>query len=375
MTQQFPIRVLHRGMSYNKGGIESYLINYYKHIDRSLVQFDFLVPSGITIAYEDEIKAMGGHVYKEIVGIKSNPIKGLTYDKLFFKKHPEIDILHINDCSAANLRLMKTAKKCGVNTRILHSHNNDYLAPLRRRQLITEKHNKKHLQEIATDLFACSKEAGEFMFGTLPFHIVKNAVDVEKYVFSLKKRQILRKQLGISEDRTVIGCVARLDYQKNHAFLLKVFEEYRKIDKKSLLILVGEGPLRVSIERQIKELGLSDSVMMLGIRDDVPDLLNVFDVFVLPSLSEGLGIVLIEGQINGLNCLVSDQVPNETDILGKIDFLSLNDPVSVWAKKIATMVSIKDRKIDVEVVRKAGYDISIESKKLQEFYLSKARLD
>lgn len=154
MEQQYPIRVLHRGMSNNPGGIELYLMNYYRHINREMVQFDFLVSKGMTIAYEDEIKAMGGNIYKEIVGIKSNPIKGLTYDKLFFKKHPEIDILHINDCSVANLRLMKTAGACGVHTRILHSHSSDYLVPLRKRQLLIEKYNKKHLREIATDLLA-----------------------------------------------------------------------------------------------------------------------------------------------------------------------------------------------------------------------------
>lgn len=110
MIQNYPIRVLHRGMSNNKGGIETYLMNYYRHMNRDLVQFDFIVPQGMTIAYEDEISSMGGNIYKEIIGIKRDPIKGLTYDRHFFEKHPEISIIHINDCSAANLRLMKTAK-------------------------------------------------------------------------------------------------------------------------------------------------------------------------------------------------------------------------------------------------------------------------
>ena len=237
MNQEYPIRVLHRGMSYNRGGIESYLINYYRHMDRALVQFDFIVPEGMMIAFEDEIKTMGGCIYKEIVGIKKNPIKGLFYDRKFFKNHSEIQILHINDCSASNLRLMKIAKKCGVQTRILHSHNNDYLVPLRKRQLFVEKLNKKNLDKIATDLFACSDDAGRFMFGDSSFKVVKNAVEVEKYLYSSDKRALYRNEWGIPDNVNVLGCVARFDYQKNHDYLLDVFAEYKRIDEKAILIL------------------------------------------------------------------------------------------------------------------------------------------
>lgn len=374
MEQKYPIRVLYRGMSNNPGGMEAYIMNYYRHIDRNLVQFDFIVPQGMTIAYEEEIKAMGGNIYKEIVSVIKNPIKGLLYDKLFFRKYPEIDILHVNDCSAANLRLMKTAKACGVHTRILHSHNNDYLVPLRKRQLIVEAHNKKHLQEIATDLFACSQAAGEFMFGEYPFRIVKNAVEPKAYAFSNDQRKRVRSELGISEYQTVIGCVARLDYQKNHTFTLKVFAKYREMDPGSVLVLVGDGPLRENIEKEIKELALEDSVILLGIRKDVPVLLNAFDLFLLPSRSEGLGIVLIEAQINGLACVVSDRVPAESNILGRIHYIPLEQDASHWAREICQLKNAEDknRTVDLNIVQEAGYDINIESKKLQEFYLSRA---
>ena len=297
----------------------------------------------------------------------------MTYDRNFFKHHPEISILHINDCSAANLRLMKTAKKYGVQTRILHSHNSNYLKPLKKRQLLVEQWNKKHLGEIATDLFACSNDAGKFMFGNEPFTVVKNAVETEKFLFDAKKRKRCRTVLGVSDEQTVIGCVARFDVQKNHTFLIDIFSEYKKRDNTAILVLVGEGVLRTEVEEKINQLGLTDSVMMLGMRDDVPDLLNAFDIFVLPSLSEGLSLVMIEGQINGLNFVVSDQVPTETNILGKMDFVSLHESASIWAQKIAHMVEKKNRSIDIEVVRRAGYDISIESKKLQEFYLSRVK--
>lgn len=375
MNQEYPIRVLHRGMSYNRGGIESYLINYYCHMDRELVQFDFIVPEGMTIAFEDEIKTMGGCIYKEIVGIKKNPVKGLFYDRKFFKNHPEIQILHINDCSAANLRLMKTAKKCGVQTRILHSHNNDYLVPLRKRQLFVEKLNKKNLAKIATDLVACSDDAGRFMFGNSSFKVIKNAVDVEQYLYSSDKRALYRNEWGIPDNVNVLGCVARFDYQKNHDYLLDVFAEYKKIDEKAILILVGDGPLRNEIENKINELGLSNSVKLLGMRADVSELLNAFDLFVLPSRSEGLGIVFVEAQINGLGCVTSDNVPREVNILDKIEYLALEEGAEIWAKRIDEIINNmkRDRTTDIQRVRDAGYDIKIEAKKLQDFYLSKIR--
>ena len=375
MNQEYPIRVLHRGMSYNRGGIESYLINYYRHMDRELVQFDFIVPEGMTIAFEDEIKTMGGCIYKEIVGIKKNPIKGLFYDRKFFKNHSEIQILHINDCSAANLRLMKTAKKCGVQTRILHSHNNDYLVPLRKRQLFVEKLNKKNLAKIATDLVACSDDAGRFMFGNSSFKVIKNAVDVEQYLYSSDKSALYRNEWGIPDNVNVLGCVARFDYQKNHDYLLDVFAEYKKIDEKAILILVGDGPLRNEIENKINELGLSNSVKLLGMRADVSELLNAFDLFVLPSRSEGLGIVFVEAQINGLGCVTSDNVPREVNILDKIEYLALEEGAEIWAKRIDEIINNMkcDRTTDIQRVRDAGYDIKIEAKKLQDFYLSKIR--
>ena len=375
MEQKYPIRVLHRGMSYNQGGIETYLMNYYRHINRNLVQFDFIVPKGMKIAYEDEIKSMGGNVYKEIVSIRENPLKGLMYDRNFFDNHPEISILHVNDCSAANLRLMKTAKKCNVNTRILHSHNNDYLVPLAKRQLLVERYNKKHLLEIATDLFACSKDAGKFMFENLPFQIVKNAVDTKQYIFSQEIRKKMRDKLGVLENQTIIGNVARFDYQKNHKFLLQIFAEYKKYDPSSILVLIGDGPLKKVIENQVEQLELKDSVIFLGVRNDVNKLLNAFDLFVLPSKSEGLGIVLIEAQINGLQCIASNKTPEESNILGKIEYLPLERDAEFWARCIYQIRSMenKNRVVNMKMVQQAGYDIEIESKKLQEFYLSKVK--
>ena len=376
MSSNYPIRVLHRGMSNNKGGIETYIMNYYRHMNRNLVQFDFIVPQGMTIAYEDEISSMGGNIYKEIVGIKRDPIKGLLYDRLFFEKHPEISIIHINDCSAANLRLMKTAKKYGVQTRILHSHNNDYLVPLRKRQLRLEKYNKKHLQEIATDLFACSQDAGKFMFGSLPFRVIKNAIDTKDYIFSQEARERLRAELGISKKQTVIGCVARLDFQKNHEFLLKIFSEFRRLDSTSILVLVGDGPLRPTLEQKIVELQLSDAVIILGMRNDVPTLLNTFDLFVLPSKSEGLGIVLIEAQVNGLQCIASDHVPEEANILNNITYISLAQAASFWAQEMHRIICTgnKKRNVDLEIVREAGYAIQAKSEEEQEIYLNKKKV-
>ena len=270
---------------------------------------------------------------------------------------------------------MKIAKKCGVQTRILHSHNNDYLVPLRKRQLFVEKLNKKNLDKIATDLFACSDDAGRFMFGDSSFKVVKNAVEVEKYLYSSDKRALYRNEWGIPDNVNVLGCVARFDYQKNHDYLLDVFAEYKRIDEKAILILIGDGPLRNEIENKINVLGLSNSVKLLGMRADVSELLNAFDLFILPSRSEGLGIVFVEAQINGLGCVTSDNVPKEVNILDKIEYLALDAGAEIWAQQIDKIKKNMngDRTIDIQRVRDAGYDIKIEAKKLQDFYLSKIR--
>nr|WP_317279567.1 glycosyltransferase [uncultured Fusobacterium sp.] len=371
--QKYPIRVLHRGMSYNKGGIETFIMNLYRNIDREKIQFDFIVPEGMDIAFEEEIKKLGGNIYKVICGIKKNPIKALLYDWKFFKKHPEISILHIHDCSAANLRLMKTAKKMGIKIRILHSHNNDYLTPLNKRQLITEKWNKKNINKIATDLFACSDEAGKFMFEKNSYKVVKNAVNANKFLFNQDKREQLRKELGINNE-LVIGCVARFDYQKNHMFLLDVFSEYLKIETNSKLLLIGDGPLKEKINNKILKLGIEEKVILLGMRDNIDELLNCLDLFILPSLSEGLGIVFIEAQINGLKCLASDNVPQETNILGNITYKSLFDSIEDWVKEIKKMTkALKREKVDLNIIKEKGYDICYESKKIEEFYLKKIR--
>lgn len=214
------------------------------------------------------------------------------------------------------------------------------------------------------------------MFGSLPFQVVKNAIDTKDYIFSQAARDRLRAELGISKNQTVIGCVARLDYQKNHEFLLKIFSEFRRLDSTSILVLVGDGPLRAILEQKIDELQLRDAVIILGMRSDVPALLNTFDLFVLPSKSEGLGIVLIEAQINGLQCIASDHVPDESNILNKITYIPLTQDASSWAQEMHRIICTdnKDRNVDLEIVRKAGYDIHEESKKLQEFYLNKMKL-
>lgn len=367
--RKYPIRVLHRGMSYNKGGIETFIMNLYRNIDKTKVQFDFLVPEGMNIAFEDEIIAMGGRIYKVICGIRNNPIKGLFYDRQFFRHHPEISVLHVHDCSAANLRLMKTARKMGIKTRILHSHNNDYLVRLNKRQLWIEKRNKRHLDKIATHLFACSKEAGEFMFDEKSFTVVRNAIEPRTFMFSQYKRERLRKELGIDK-QIVVGCVARLDYQKNHLFLLDVFAEYNRLVSNSILLLIGEGNLYQEVHNKICELGLDRNVLMLGMRDDVPDLLNCMDVFVLPSLSEGLGIVFIEAQINGLPCLASDNVPKESNILGKIEYKSLSDSTENWARSIVKLTQGTKREVDLAEIQDKGYDMYYESKKIEDFYLN-----
>lgn len=366
---EYPIRVLHRGMSNNKGGIEAFIMNLYRNIDRTKVQFDFIVPENMTIAYEEEILELGGHIYKVICGMKRNPIRGLFCYQKFFREHPEISVLHVHDCSAANLRIMKIAKRMGIKNRILHSHNNDYLTKLNIRQLMVEKLNKKRLNKIATYLCACSEEAGKFMFGDCAFNVVNNAVEPENFLFDVEKRNKIRRELNIDKD-VVVGCVARFQEQKNHQFLLDVFCEYKKIVPNAKLLLIGDGELRTDICNKARNLKIEQDILMLGVRSDVSDLFNCMDVFVLPSLSEGLGIVFIEAQINGLPCLASDRVPAESNILAGIRYRALHDSPKEWAQTLFELSSSKSREVDLRLVQEKGYDIVHESKKVQDIYLN-----
>lgn len=364
-----PIRILYvNGGIMNRGGIESYMMSYYRNIDRKKLQVDFIVHGFERGAYDDEIESMGGKIFRVTVKSK-NYLGNIRQLKKIFNSY-NYKIVH-SHMDAMSTVVLKVAKECGIPIRIAHSHNTQHLTNNRIKYLLNE-YARKNITKYATHYFACSEPAGRWLFGDMYVdnkHVtyVKNAIPAEQYKFSDFLRRKIRTKLKIEEE-LVVGHVGRFDYQKNHIYLLEVFSRLFEIEPKSKLVLVGDGHLNDKIKQRIEELNIADNVMLLGSRKDVNELLNAFDVFVLPSLFEGLGIVLIEAQANGLKCIASNTTPREVNISGNVDFLATNkSEIDDWVRLILNN-TIVDREINRDIFILSGYEIKNEAKKLEELY-------
>ena len=358
------IRVLQVVTYMGRGGLETMLMNYYRNIDRDKVQFDFLTHRDERWDYDDEIESLGGKIYHlpKLNPFSKNYLNAL--DK-FFKEHKEYQIVHCHqDCLSGVV--LKAAKKNGVKFTIAHSHSTNQDKNLRYILKILEK---RKIPKYADKLFACGKEAGEWMFNNNNFEVLNNAIDTDLYVYDKEKSHSMRKKLGI-ENKFVIGNVGRLYYPKNHQFIIEIFNEVQKIEKESVLLLVGEGSLRESIEKRIDELGINHKVILTGIRSDVNDLMQAMDVFLLPSLYEGLPVTMVEAQASGLKCIISDKVPIECKLTNNVEQIKLEENPKNWAKEILKYKKYERKNTKEEIV-KANFDIKANAKYLQEFYLNK----
>ena len=296
------VRVLHVVTYMGRGGLETMIMNYYRKIDREKVQFDFLVHRQERWDYDGEIEALGGKIYRLP---KLNPLSMEYRRQLinFFENHKEYKIVHSHiDCmSAIPLRI---AKKTGVPVRIAHAHNS------------SQDHDAKYLLKLiykaaipkySTKLMACGEIAGEWMFNGAEFRVIKNAIDAKRYRFCLETRTKMRRSLGIQDNEFVVGHVGRFMTPKNHQFLVDIFDKIAKITPAKLL-LVGDGELCSNIKEKVSKLGYKDKVIFTGVRSDVADLMQAMDVFVFPSLYEGLPLTIIEAQAAGVEQRLKDLV-------------------------------------------------------------------
>lgn len=322
------IKVLQIGMSYEVGGTEVFIYNHYKVINKSEFQFDFVAYRD-TIGFEEEVKQLGANVY-QVKSAKKNPF--LSYYQLskLLEEH-NYDVVHINISSFANIIPLLVAKQKKTPLIILHSHNNG----MDNNCLKIVLHNiNKHLTEkMSLKRLACSESAGKFMFGKASFEVFENAIDPTEFTYDEEKRNELRKKLNIPSDSFVIGTVGRLHPQKNQKFLIDIFSKYLKINPSSYLLIVGKGFLREELQKQVKELGIEERVIFTGFQNNVAPFYQVMDVFCLPSIYEGLGIVGIEAQMNGLPCIFSDKCVAEVDISNQSVFLSLSNEGS-WLETL-----------------------------------------
>ena len=359
-----PIRVLHVVTYMGRGGLETMLMNYYRHIDRDKVQFDFLVHRDFEADYDQEILALGGKIYHLP---PLNPIgrEYLLQLEAFFAEHREYKIVHCHlDCMAGIP--LRMAKKYDVPIRIAHAHNSNQI---KNTKYLLKLFYRGIIPKYATKLFACGDKAGTWMFRTKKFKVLNNAIDAKQYVYSSTVAAEVREMLGILPDELVCGHVGRFMTQKNHDFLLRVFAQMPDYTK---LLLVGDGELRKPMEKLAEELGVRNRVLFMGIRDDVNRLLQAMDVFVFPSLFEGLPVSVIEAQAAGVPCILSDQVSRESKLVDEVEFLSLNESTEAWVQHILRYQP-GSKANTYGIICDAGYDIVKNAEWLQNFYLTEGK--
>lgn len=365
----FMIRVLQIVTYMGRGGLETMLMNYYRHIDRSKVQFDFLVHRDFEADYDKEILKLGGRIYhvsRLVPWSKSyrNELKN------FFKTHPEYKIVHVHQDCLSSVAL-QCAKECGIPVRIAHSHNSNQDKNIK---YLFKRYYMRKIPETATDLFACGKAAGDWMFGGKTYRLLPNAIAIEKYIYEEEKSKKIKRELGL-EENIIIGHIGRFNPQKNHEFLVDIFEKCLEKNRKVTLMLVGDGEGRKEIENKVKKQGLQDKVLFMGVRKDIPELLQVMDVFVFPSLYEGLPVTMIEAQAAGVPAVISDRVSEECIITeGLVKVEGLENTPEQWAEEILKQAKIS-KNDKSEEIKKAKYDVETTAKWLEEYYLKKAEVN
>jgi glycosyltransferase EpsF len=368
MKKDKPIRIAQIIGKWLGGGVEAVVMNYYRNIDRNKIQFDFICDNDSTNIPYEEIEKLGGRV-----------ILIPPYQKVF-KYHKELKRVlkeenykivhsHINTLSFFSLW---AAKSAGVPVRIAHSHSTT-----------NKKEWKKNLikqvlrpfsKVFATNYMCCSELAGRWLFGNKEYdkgnvYLLNNAIDLDKFKYDEKIRKEVRKEFKIKDSTLVVGHIGRFVEQKNHRFLIDIFNEVHKKNNDSILMLVGQGPLQGEMKEKVKSLGLEDSVLFLGQRNDANRLYQAFDVFCLPSLYEGLPVVGVEAQASGLLCILSDDMTKETKVLETAKFLSLNNSAKEWAKEIFEKFTKFKRKDTQKEISDNNFNIKNEIEKLGREYM------
>lgn len=364
-----PMRVLHAIGSLNQGGSQSFVMNLYRAIDRSLVQFDFVIEHPGELYHAEEIRRLGGRVFELEPFTGGNVHRYVRQWRDFLDAHDEWPIVHGHVRSTAAIYL-SIAKKHGMHA-ISHSHSTSECAGMKGR---VKRMLEYPLRYVADDFFACSETSARWLFGDAVVdrgdaHIVPNAIDAASFRYSDSARLETRASLGLG-DEFVVGNVGRLSEPKNHLFLLDIFEEVLRLRPDAKLLLVGDGELRRTVEDSIEQRGIAASVMMLGARSDVASLCQAMDVFLMPSLYEGFPVALVEAQAAGLPAVVSDSVTDAADIVdGLVDRLSLEASVDAWAQACVARAGSQRPDTTHDIVA-AGYDVAENAANLCSYYLS-----
>lgn len=377
----------------DRAGAETMMMNYLRNINREKIHMDFLINREQKADYEDEIEKLGGRIYHMC---PLYPGKFHRYKKKFrnfLEEHPGYDVIHSN-LEERSYFAFKIAKKMGIPVRVAHAHS----APCgRNMKMIMRLYFRRKLQKYCTHKVACGEKAAKWLFGSdadlvemesfvkgekhskNTVVLMKNAVDTDKFSYSTDVREKVRKKMKISRDTLVIGHVGRFTHDKNQSFLIDIFKNVNILNKKSAMMLIGGGKpkeeisYKEEIERKVQQSGLKGKVKLLGVREDINELMQAMDILVMPSRTEGFPVTLVEAQAVGLCCLVSDAVGYDINMTEKIQYKSLEEDASQWAQKILSMTADGQNReaesiLMKEKVIERGYEIADAAKDLEAFY-------
>lgn len=359
------IRILQIVPNMQAGGLESLIMNIYRNIDRNKVQFDFLVHYSERKHFDDEIESLGGKIYRLPLRDNNNIIKYIVQLNRFYKEHSEYKVIHCHMSSIGFINFL-VAKRNGIKVRIAHSHNSatdgSVKGKIKRLMMLPYKY-------VTTKNYACSTEAGKYLYGKKEFEIIPNSIDVKKYIFSKEKREEIRKKYNIPNDAIVLGHIGRFNVQKNHAFLIEVFKNLvDNSNKNYYLLLVGDGELKSKIEELVNQYNIEDKVIFTGVVSDTWNYYSCMDAFLLPSLFEGLPVVGVEAQANGLSVLLADNITREVEINDNVYYIKNN--ISEWVENVEKMQikKFEERFECNKNVLNTNFNISFLAKKLEKEY-------
>ncbi|MGK0446262.1 MAG: glycosyltransferase involved in cell wall biosynthesis [Polaribacter sp.] len=378
MEIEKPIRILQVLTIMGRGGAESMIMNYYRNINRNQVQFDFLVHREEKGAFDDEIESLGGKIYRMP---SINPKNYFNYKEklnVFFTEHKEYKIVH-SHLNALSIIVLSIAKKNDVPIRIAHSHTSLYnlnLNPFSKQRhslyfaykFILQNLLKRKVSTYASHYFSCGAKAGKWLFGKRNFkkvNIINNAIDSGMFTYNPEKSLKIKKELKLDQ-KIVLGHVGNFVPEKNHSFLIEVYQEIKKINNNTTLVLAGR--VDKSQIQKLTDRPLPADIKFLGLRNDIPEILQAIDVFIFPSTNEGLPLSLIEAQASGLKIVASDSITKELDITNLLNYISLKQSPEYWANYILNELPYDRRNTKNEIIE-GEYDIVRNALMLQEFYI------
>ncbi len=353
------IRVLHVVDKMDRAGQETFIMNVYRELDRSKIQFDFLQFEEGPADFDAEIQALGGKLHYATP--KGSDLRKSMSEIAEIVRRNHYDIVHRHFSNASMFFELWAAKRGGASCLIAHSHNSSS-NNVRQHKLL-----RYPLYRMADWHLACAEDAGHWMFGDRAFQVIPNGIDARRFAYQASASKRIREELGLLEDQLIFGHVGRFNKVKNHAFILKIFKEIVELEPTATLLLVGDGILRPAMEQWVLHNQLSEHVRFLGVRSDIEDLMSAMNLFLMPSLYEGLPVTLVEAQASGLPCLISDVITEDIALTPCVEFLNLQESEKLWAHKAIEM-SLWPRQETAEAIARSGYDIRDVAKTLAKLY-------